>query len=912
MRKLLAYILFAVAIIGTVAGTVIPAALNVNLGSEFRSGRGFVYQITNRADEVGNINPVSEADGLAIAQQFRDRLTLSGVDTFNVTKDGSDNIRMEFAADAYKFGLISRFVNFSPEFTIATSKDGVPKENVFQDGMNASFVLHEDIPRVLIPLKQFDNSETNPWTVFMEEAKNVRKDLNAGASIGAIKMADDEMTADSRTAGNLIIWNHMVEGSDTLEIAGSNTDPRVKERVFAVVPWGAAEDGSDMFYPNGKNDTLMIDVSNVGYDGLAGISGENPNQVFFATNWLVNMFNASQFKFGSNEFEVKLQFSGYTGGSADVIIPPSTEALLVFGSSHLTIAWSSILICMIVAFVFLALILAYSFRLGSLASIAVTMGSVFLTFALFVVFAVELNFAAILGLIVTLIASVFGQLIYFAKLKKEFTSGKTLKKSHSEAARKSIWPTIDIGIVQIIAGILFFFLGGKLLVPFGVIMIVGGFLNAVFNIFAFRGLMSILTGEHAFQNRPSLLRLPTIVNQEEVRDVTANNEEVKAKGSFRKKGPVLITVGLLFVSIIGLSVVGALNDGNVLNNGSMFIQNSRLTIRIAENDTIINSDDRINDALSSISFDDSGESLSFNPTFQTYKGTVVEDVEGETTVITKNFTFFVVLLNARYDGDEISSFNDPSGAETLVGVTLNEAIEQALKTNGSNGTAVSTVRLVSSIAGQPDSKPVLLAMSISILVCALYIALRYRPSRGIASLLVTSAASLIPLAFFSLSTLTASPTLLLSVAVISILVQLMTVLFATTEKDSIKDLKIKHLTQLQKSEVVTKTEEEVKFSFITVPLAVLVFAIPFIAFGPAVYASLFAATLAGAAVLGVVGIYFVFGPTSLYLNRFFRWFWNVLPKPQPKPKKRKKNNLNNPEKTAEPQEAIFIGINDAR
>jgi multidrug efflux pump subunit AcrB len=143
---------------------------------------------------------------------------------------------------------------------------------------------------------------------------------------------------------------------------------------------------------------------------------------------------------------------------------------------------SRTLIATIVAFAVIAIILAFFDRMLALSIVSVSAASVYLTFLAFVCFGSQFNIAALIGLLIIGLVSIFSGLYYVAKLKDELYKGRTLKKAHTEAAKKAVWPTIDASLIAIIIGVFVYIFAGDLARKMGVVLVMGGFISALMNL----------------------------------------------------------------------------------------------------------------------------------------------------------------------------------------------------------------------------------------------------------------------------------------------------------------------------------------------------------------------------------------------------------------------------------------------
>lgn len=907
MRKFTAYILFTLMMVGTTAALFVPTATDVNLGSEFRNGQEYVYHILDEEGE--EVENVLAEDAQDIAQRFRDRLDSSGVNTYNVTVEGNNQIRLQFATDSYKYDYITKYVNYSPVFTLATSDDTEASgEAIFNEKIDAKLVTVDGAPAITLPIKV----DTTAWDNLLESAKTINENQpDATDPNGPITAVDHgpKRASDDVGAPGIFIWANKVEG-ETYKQAASGNDPRIANKVFARVNFGSNVDGKDMFYKDKDENKLLLRPDDLGFGNH---QVQSIDQYTFVAKWMVNMLNADDYTYGTNNYRIEMKYDGSTG---NVIVPPTTESLINYGKYE-TVAISTTLISLIVVFVLIALVFGTLFRLSAISSVTMTLTSVFFTFFLFVAFSIEFNVAAVIGLIVTTASMLFGQLIYLNKLKKEYASGKTLKKAHSEAISKSTAPMIDLSIVQILVGTLFFIIGGNYLLPFGVVLMAGGLMNAIFNLGGTRIMMWLLTNENALNDKPRLFGLDKpqaeVEKAKEEKETEAKEVELPVITKTAKKhGMKFALVGgiLLLASAIGLGVFSALNDGNVLNNGNIYQQNSRLYIDIDQNNSAINSPEIVDEILKLVSLDESEKPIAYNETINHFTSVRYEDVAKDEAVLQQTINHYVVDLSARYDGTEAATFHDPRDGKTITGDLAN-VLSQSFELYDAD--VIVNIKTVHAVPGQPNSGKLIMTFLLATLLGAAYLMLRYRPSRGVSSYLISSTAGLITIGVMSLARIPSAPIILLSAIIVATLVQLMSIILMNMERDLIKEKKVKRLITEQKCEVMLAAISEFVAQGLPLILIPVVLAIPFIAIGPAPYSLMFLLSLLGTVLIGIPLLTLSMGPLSFHINRIGHKVYRALPKPKESDKKSKKQKKLAAEKrSAEPQEAIFIGINDPR
>ena len=185
--------------------------------------------------------------------------------------------------------------------------------------------------------------------------------------------------------------------------------------------------------------------------------------------------------------------------------------------------------------------------------------------------------------------SVFGGLYYTAKLKDELYKGRTLKKAHSEAAKKAIWPTIDASLIVIILGIFIYIFAGDLARKLGAMMVVGGFVTAVMNLLFFRIEAWLLCNDNGLQSSfPKMLN----VQKDKIPDMESLSNDIFGANVYvftplgkvvdLPTGATTLDFAYKIHTKVGDSAVGA------IVNGTMAIAEMALRAGYPEGDKLIN------------------------------------------------------------------------------------------------------------------------------------------------------------------------------------------------------------------------------------------------------------------------------------------------------------------------------------
>ena len=127
------------------------------------------------------------------------------------------------------------------------------------------------------------------------------------------------------------------------------------------------------------------------------------------------MFNASSYDLSVSYVYVGETASGIAYNYNQ--IKATNENLLLLGTD-VNLAMSTTLISTLIALAIVSLLLVVFYRLSAIAVIANTVGTVFLTYVVFVFLGALFNIPAIVGGVILSVASLFGSVFYLYKFKE--------------------------------------------------------------------------------------------------------------------------------------------------------------------------------------------------------------------------------------------------------------------------------------------------------------------------------------------------------------------------------------------------------------------------------------------------------------------------------------------------------------
>ena len=205
----------------------------------------------------------------------------------------------------------------------------------------------------------------------------------------------------------------------------------------------------------------------------------------------------------------------------------------------------------------------------------------------------------------------------------------------------------------------------------------------------------------------------------------------------------------------------------------------------------------------------------------------------------------------------------------------------------------------------PDQGLVALATSIAIVGACFYLALRYKPSRGLSVLISTVAATVVAYGLIVATRAGTTAVTALAMPIVAISIMIVSLFYLSTEKAMLKDVH-EELTVEKRKEVMVKALGKSASPMLVFLLIVVYIAINFFGFGLAQTAFLFGSALVGE-IVGAVALLTISGPLAVSFGKAFGKI--KLPKFKSLEHK-EKEVVAKKRNSSEPEETTFIGIND--
>ena len=661
-------------------------------------------------------------------------------------------------------------------------------------------------------------------------------------------------------------------------------------------------DASMPFYSEDDHSALKAYIRGNSTDE-SNVSADDLKAAYQNARYYVNLLNA-----GELDYYVEFLFATTTSAAW-------VEELVALGS-HETVAWSMTFIATLCAIVVVSLLLIYFYRLGALSIATVSIVSTFLGFLFIVLFSAEFNIAGIIGLIALAFTSILSGVIYDNKLKEECYRGRSLKKANSEAAKKALLPTIDLHVILIVVGVACYLLGGVIMKGFALATILGGIASLILNLAGLRGLMWLVTNEQAIANRYDLFdvsndQVPNALEEEKQTYYGANADRDFTK---HKKPIALVAIIMLVASVAGAIVWGIKDHGAVYSTGPTS-GNSQLYVEYSSESQSealkIETKNRL-DKLLEYSYLGK-EKLKDITEVEPYEWTA----KSETTlsgVETVYYAYYRVNFDRVIKASDQFVYDEKD--ENDVQVKLIEATA-AKDYFGSDSDALAylgfdakvNISLKDSVrvnADQPEFKWLILATSVAAAAITLYLLLRYRLSRGLAALAIAVVNVGITAGIFSLlHFLPVTSYVSVALPFVALFSFAIGVIYMNKEREMVLEDRSRDNSVENRNNMMVKAIGMASTPITIGFIIALYLGVNFFGFMYTSVSWIFLLIILGVSISTALTLT-VFGPLAQLL---FKWFSGInLPKPNLK--KKKTVRPTRVKKSAEPEEAIFIGIND--
>ncbi len=949
MRRLLSYILLSSAMLIGTAVSLAPTISRMNSDLSYSDGRTLTFRITEKEEEGRSFYNPTETDVSifdddyvavnAVAKEIRSRLDVWGVSGYEVDTVGYDTVNVTLRPnyeDSTEYIRLQRYLSFSGQ-NISLSASHIIADSYSSEHLDELFVGQE---AHLEYIENQGGGSSYPVVVMP-----VRRETQYEAAFNdLIKYCNDNTKGDSNTEDQeddsfttyLIVWGNQQEGDVPTEGDVDMTGENVADRIISSEVTGS---NNAVWYASSDKDKedpfLQIVPSNV--------TASDPSVPYREACYIRNLLNASKY-----DYQVDYLYS--TDAEASV------EDLIALTAWNRVPAMGRTMIATLIGVAFLALILAFFERLSALQMVSITSLGVFLSFLLFVSFGVQFNIAALFGLLAVAGVSLFSQIYYNAKAKDEIYKGRTLKKANQEAAKKAVWPTIDAGILSVIFGLFTYLFAGDLASKLGAMLVIGGIVTTLLNLIVYRFSSYLLYNDNDIQTSfPKLLG----INKEKIPNLLKEEKQSYfgpyANRNFKKGAKWTAIAGgvLLAAGIVTMSVFGALN-GTIYNNPN---QNAHETVLVFEARTTSKATDaeKSNDTeLSSTSvlyksytLDDAGNVMdsssneqakrsllrniyfngkSFDKLYASEDALFASIREGDNpksvfdteTNVRYDWYYFEVALPVYIDADQIYSSdvftvkNIDANTESSF-TNINDALQDLVLTyltssdpESSTSPVVVSAKNIAHAESQPYFWRIALAAGVGLATALVYLMLRFGISRGLFATLIAAASSYIALAFFVFTRIPVQPVVAVASVGVALIALLILLFPLNKEKEIVKDAKEKERAEENFRELtIDKAIPQSAHELFLFSLLLAYLALCYFGFGPTAFNSIYLNAILGI-LFAVCFSLTLLAPTSSFLKKKLSKIHIHLPQR----KKRVGELQQKKSRSAEPEEATIIGIND--
>ena len=894
MRRLIAYITTAIAMLLAIGVAATPVITKLNAGREFTSGKSYreiVFNIAEGDNEDENAERASQ-----VAEQMRERLNNYNVEDYSIKIQGDDTVAVALDMDSKEYNYCAKYLTFSGESFALVSSNGTSVRNEHKlfnaDDVRIEYKGDANIPVIIIPVTEEGKQDIKDLCKEFETEEGENKSIIRRGAMEVDAHDGDEEEEEQTPSNYLYLWANYEEG-ESLETL--NKDPLAREKILM------AFNPESIWYEDSKEEETEI------FFMCATAEQDNPNQLDISglkddnarANYLVGLLKASAYKFDVSCPTVSIDESTMT---VDYfvnarVLDASAESILSLGN-NVNIKMSKTFIAIAIAVVIVSLLLIVYYRLSALAIIATSLGTTFVTLVSFVSMHVLFNIPAVIGFVILSAGVLFGEIAYVNRFKEEVYKGRTIKKANQEASKKTNLVTIDSAIILAFSGLMMYALGGTALKPMGVVLFFGAVFTLLMNLLVFKLLMYLVTNSTNLQQKHNVFnidgeKVPNIMASEEKPTYEAPYEKVDFT---KRKGIVSIIFGLLSAGALAAIIVF----------GVLSPTKSPLNVEKAVSDTtVIYTSVKADSENPIISDASSFVSLVLKDTDEFMNNKVSEDqvefkkvsqyvYEDEEHTRTDNYYYFTLDVNEKLSEDKRSGLEEKLNDNLVAqGLTTDEL-------------TYAVVRNSQELIYTPSQGFVALATGISIVGISLYFAFRFRPSRGLSVLLVTTGATtiaygaMVAMRFIGTTAITS-----LAMPVVAVTMMLASLFYLSTEKTMLKEGKYELTREVRKETMVKALGKSASamFAFMLINVYII---INFFGFGVDNTALLFASAMIGE-VIAVIALLSIAGPLAMAIEGLFRKI--KLPKikwfsKDNKPKQVTRRN------SSEPEETIFIGIND--
>ena len=906
MLRKLGYILTSsLLLIGSVA-TMGKAISMMDTDVSYGNSKSLYFKISKSGTTYKGVDPsnyLTTEDGYdpidAIAEEMEDRLENWDINA-EVDKEGYNTIKVTVRTssnDDTEYKYLEDYLSFSgQDITIGV---GAPTEEIQKnapsdvsyrnnnmfEGNEASIEYVNNVPVVTIKVNETgENGKLNELVKFCSENSTE---------------ANEESSTEASYC-YVVLWNHYQEGDNYLDATNTSAtdyDPNMAKRLIF------GEGASNAWYVDTANEnnnyTKFQLIPNSDAISNGNFDSSKAGAAYKAALYYCSIFNASKY-----DYDVTFDYSTNVSSSIDSLISARDW--------HLNVNFGPTMIAIIASVAIAAIILSLFFHLGALGIMTNTLLSIELGILIFSYFSAQFGIGALVGFILGGLVTIFGGAYYYAKTKEELYKGRSLKKAESEAAKKSLWPLLDVAIVSIVAGLCIYgFIPGTV-GKMGLSLIWTSAFGTLLNLLLGRLLGWMLAKDASTEKT---IGKTYFVDEKKMPDLLKEEKQTYFgpygdKDFTKHKHVWEICAGVLtLASVVGVTVFGALKT-DTLNYSGAYENTTSISIeyRVDSNSqatkTMATLDDARDGLLNLIEYD--GKTL-----YEYVVGDIVLEqtttsINDDSEIKKYNIYHFDISLSVYFDEQTRYTFTVNGTEEEEY---LNIALEEVISKNANADDIVVSANRVVYQAGSPDLGTVYIAISVAAASILVYYWIRFRLSRSLSATVFALANSVIVAGFFALTRIAVTPTIGIAIISAFFVVEFLALFLFNKEKELVKDSREKNKDSLTfRNSSLIKANSQSAGDIIIFSLIALGMFLPFIGIAPSIYRTMFlglgiSILLALALIVTVTASSSVLASETLTkIKKSVRDSWNNRPRSE-KSKATKK-------KSTEPEEATFIGIND--
>ena len=908
MRRLWAYIIVVFTALVAIFASFPSIIKGVTTNGEFETRRQFTLQLSQREveDDDEQAKELDENSAKDMAKIIESRLLSYHVSSYDISTEGKDIVTVSFAAESEtKYQQIITYLTFSGSFALVNQNDDIVSGETFLRGKayTKEYALNS-YPTVIIPV----NTDSEDYKILIQGAKDHPESETSG---------EGEEATTTETARLYLLYNWQ-KGETYKTLTAANM---LQAKTLLTIDFTPDDEEKGLYYDSNKNSFYR----ECGFQDKNGNGVADPSEVkeaYGQADYLLNLFSASEL-----DYEVKC-IRGLTDDTK-VYLSSKVEDVL---SNENKIVWNRTLTALIAAIIIVTLLLAFFYKLGAVSALTTTVGSTFLAILVMIKTGLEYNVLAVVALIVVALVSLVSNVIYLNKVKEDCYKGHTLKKANTEASKKSLLPICDVHFVTLIVGVMSYALGGTALRSFAAVLTIGSIISFIINTLLLKGLNWMLFNTTSLTNRYDVFG----INPENVPNHMADEKQTfygaytDKHFSKHKKSISIVTCVAFLAAIAGTIAASSVRGGNLFRSANssvtgseVYIQN-RILVSGSDSESPLN-ETSMQSIMDNILIQkdpktpiDQSEVVPEGEQPKTYYvlSTIVSDYKTfaieETKVeleVTKTYrdTYYVISLS-KYVNENLNA--EIKGYPSVDPQTIPEVLDDYFNVTSTFTTSISNSLDLKKITSLPTKSDinwtkVVLATSIALLIISFYLVLRYRLSRGLASLVFPFVSATITLGLMLLLNLflNVSLNVMIALPVVAVFSYFFLIQFFNKERELISEDKVKDNSVEHRLELSNRSLGIAYTPILATAVLGIYCLINFFGFGPAVMSNAYVGMFVGSIIaLGIMTALSV--PACHFLYKLFsKVHINIERKPRKKVKKAAP-------KSAEPEEAIFIGIND--